>query len=207
MKNDLNRRRVPGTALIRHFYERLGRYRSLDPAALSLLPGLVGGQFYPGRDALCPQHRVLGDLIYVADGYVASYALSRYGDRALSGLHGPGAIVATRSFLDQRPSAVEWQVTAGSYLLKLGRAQFELLSQRFPELLTALSLLLSEQLEAEQRRALCRNRPAAQRVAGFYREHPAFGTPGRPLPDSDIATYLGIGESTLRRERSKLWKP
>lgn len=206
MKNTYHRK-GPASALIYRFYTQISRYRPLNRGALPLLQEMVGGQYYASRGVLCPQGRCFRDLVYVSDGYLASYALDRCGDCELNGLYGPGAIVASRSFVAQRPSCCEWQVTAGTYLLKLDITQFQRLNDRFPELQTILSLLLSEQLEAEQRRALARNCPAAQLVRHFYQAHPAFRIPGRPLPDTDIATYLGIGESTLRRERNKLLKP
>ena len=119
------------------------------------------------------------------------------------GIQGSGRILLSKSFTRQSSSDLELVALAGTYLLLLSHSDVLQIFRRFDGTETVARIIMADYAEAEQLRLLLMKERAEKVILSFYREYPEF-LKGGLLLDIDIASYLLIGEQTLRNVRMKL---
>ncbi|MBB5441309.1 hypothetical protein HDC92_005016 [Pedobacter sp. AK017] len=159
------------------------------------------------RDFLFRKNRPITDALYVGRGFVATYGSSALGDNQVLSIAKKHAILADFSFTAQEPSDYDLVGLAGSYVLGISFAHMGVIYEKFPSTQDLSRLIMADTNRKELERVRLLTRDAEKVVYDFYMEFPEFLPAGGLMIDADIASYLLIGESTLRNVRAKLFKP
>lgn len=188
---------------VRKLFAILCSYK-IQPEALHLyLLETVRSRFFPAKDVLYDHQRVVRDAVFVYSGFLLIYGFDDLGDRQLLGIQGSGQILLSKSFTRQSSSDLELVALAGTYLLLMSHADVLQVFQRFSGTEAVARMIMADYAEAQQLRLLLLKERAEKVILSFYQDHPEFLSGGLLL-DLDIASYLLIGEQTLRNMRMKL---
>ncbi|TCD28624.1 Crp/Fnr family transcriptional regulator [Pedobacter psychrodurus] len=190
---------------VRRFFRFLSSYRNLPEELHGYLLDNMRGKFYPAREILFEHGDIVKDAVFIFSGYVCAYGFNEWGGRQLISIHPGGAFIAARSFLLQSPSDLELVALAGAYLILIGHKEVMEIFERFEGTRELAVGIIADFAEKEQMRLLLLSKEASAVVLEFYRSHPEILGSGLLL-DADLASYMLIGEQTLRNVRMKLIK-
>ncbi|MBD1366583.1 hypothetical protein IDJ77_22405 [Mucilaginibacter sp. ZT4R22] len=193
-------------AIINKVFRILCSYKPQPEALRDHLTQVLDGRFYPDRKILFERGSIVKDVLFVSDGYVACYGFSDAGDRQVLSIAAKNTIVSGKSFTTQTPSTFEWVCLPGTYLMAIGYEALQDTHARFPGTEELSRIVIAEAAERELLERLSLYKDAEMVVKNFYNSFKEFKIPGRMMLDVDIASYLLIGESTLRNVRGKLIK-
>jgi len=190
---------------VRRFFRFLSSYKNLSEELHGYLLKTMKGKFCPGKEILFEHGDIFTDAVFVFSGYVGAYGFDEQGSRQLISIHSGGSLIVGRSFLLQSPSDLELVAMAGTYLLLIGHKEVMEVFERFEGTREMAVRIMADFAENGQMRLLLLRKEAGAVVLAFYRSHPELLGSGL-LMDADLASYLLIGEQTLRNVRMKLLK-
>ena len=188
---------------VRKFFTMLCSYRSLTEEFHAFLLERMDARYFAHREILFDYQQVVSDAVFVSSGYLLVYGFNATGDRQLLAIYPAGSIYISKSFIHQLPSDLEKVVSKDSYMLSLSYQDLSIAFARFAETDSLVRLIIADYAHRQQQRMLLLKESAEQVIQDFYKAYPEFLRNGL-LVDADIASYLLIGDQTLRNVRMRL---
>ncbi|MBB6130811.1 Crp/Fnr family transcriptional regulator [Mucilaginibacter lappiensis] len=190
--------------IINKIFKLLCSYKPQPEALREHLNKVLTGKFYPNRTVLFQKGDIVKEVQFISDGYIACYAFNNEMDAQVVNITAKNTMVFGKSFTGQFPSVFEWVCLPGTYLMSIDYEAVQDIYSRFPGTEELARIILADAIERELLDRLFLNQDAETVVSEFYQRFKEFKMPGRMMLDAEIASYLLIGESTLRNIRAKL---
>jgi CRP-like cAMP-binding protein len=184
----------------------LNVFLTLHPRLEPYLAANMKGQYYPKRKILFEPGDTANQALFVGKGFVMAYYFTLGGDKRVMHLHVRDSIIASESFMNQRPMSYYLEAAADSFLLSITAAQMEVIYKTIPfaEELSRKVIIAQELKELVKDELL--GLPGPEKVLAFYSKHPCM-LPSRGLiTDLEVASYLHMSISHLRNIRADLIK-
>lgn len=188
---------------VRRLFGILCNYKPQSEQLNDFLMEKVWSKYFPVREILFEHHSVVGNAIFISSGYLAVYGFNVFGDRQLLAILGSGSIALGKSFTFQFASDLEVVALSGTYLLLLSHRDMVSAFGLFEGTETLVRMIMADNAEKEHGRLIDLKQSADDLILAFYKAYPDFLHSGLLL-DVDLASYLLIGEQTLRNVRMKL---
>lgn len=155
------------------------------------------------RDLLLQPGEVCHHFTFVVRGCCRFYALDQAGKEHNLEFAAEGDwLCDLDSFYAEQPSSAYIQVLEPVSLLQINRADLLHLYAHYPKFNTNFRIITEHKYVALQRRILQNLRaPAEERYQTFLRQYPSLG---RRLPNTQVASYLGITPEFLSKIRRRL---
>ncbi|HZY35952.1 MAG TPA: cyclic nucleotide-binding domain-containing protein [Mucilaginibacter sp.] len=191
--------------ILNRLYKTLDSYKKQSPAYYEYLGEIMKPQYFAKDEVLYEQGQVIKKAYFLSSGFMmANHYTEKEGDKHVVNIFSRDEIISGKSFTEQTPSDYELVACKGTYVLHLTYEEVNTIYSKFPDTQEQAMIILAdkEKKELETKRMLGLER--MDMVAEFYKRHPELLKAGKIIKDSDIASFLLIGQSTLRGLRAKL---
>lgn len=155
------------------------------------------------RELLLQPGEVCRHFTFVVAGCCRFYALDQSGkEHNLEFVSESDWLCDLDSFYGEQPSSAYMQALDPVHLLQISRLDLIHLYTYYPKFNTNFRIITERKYAALQRRVLqSLQAPAEERYQAFLQQYPALG---RRLPNTHVASYLGITPEFLSKIRRRL---
>jgi CRP-like cAMP-binding protein len=191
--------------ILNRLYKTLDSYKKQSPAYYEYLGEIMKPQYFAKDEVLYEQGQVIKKAYFLSSGFmIANHYTEKEGDKHVINIFSRDEIISGKSFTEQTPSDYDLVACKGTYVLHLTYEEVNTIYSKFPDTQEQAMIILAdkEKKELETKRMLGMDR--MDMVAEFYKRYPELLKPGKIIKDRDIASFLMIGQSTLRALRNNL---